>query len=154
MSTILIVDDDVVFLDNLERMLVTAGYTVLRASTGSEAIQVLDRKHREIGLAIVDLALPDVNGFELIGGLSRRANHVKVLATTAIYRDNHLEMAGSLGAHAAIRKPPAGKPLPENEWLPVIKRLIGAPAENRASAARANGGKKDVESSNGPETKQ
>jgi CheY-like chemotaxis protein len=138
MSTILVVDDDVSFLNAAEDMLTTAGYRVLRAAGGKDAVDVLEKKHDQINLAIVDLYLPDVNGFELIGAISRRTNDVKVLAITGIYRDTHLEMAGSLGAHAAIRKPPAGKPLPESEWLGTIRRLIGdAGSRGRASGFSA-----------------
>ena len=91
-----------------------------------EAVNVLEKRHADIDLTIVDLALPGVNGFELIGALSRAAKS-KIIATTAVYKDIHLEMSGTLGAHAAIRKPPAGKPLPEKEWLATVHHLIGTP---------------------------
>lgn len=135
MSTILIIDDDSKFLFAAEHMLANAGYRVLRASDGKEAAAVLQKAHREIDLAIVDLALPGINGFELIGSISRRPNAMKILATTALYKDVHLEMAGALGAHAVIRKPPAGRPLPEREWLETVRRLIGDPARGRGASA-------------------
>src|SRR5690242_6027455 len=115
MQTVLIVDDDPAFLQLVEQMLLTAGYKTLRAADGTEAVAVLEKNYKEIDLAVVDLALPGINGFEIIGALSRRPNPVKIIATTSIYKDSHLAMAGTLGAHAAIRKPPAGKPLPERD---------------------------------------
>jgi CheY-like chemotaxis protein len=149
MSTILVVDDDPEFLCAAEQMLTTAGYHVLRASDGKEASEVLEKKHGEIDLAIMDLALPGINGFEIIGAMSRRPNSVKIIATTSVYKDDLLTMAGTLGAHAAIRKPPEGKPLPERDWLRVVSRLIGNAAhEHLASAAGANG---TGEPSNGTE---
>lgn len=132
MSTILIVDDDSKFLAAADRMLAAAGYRVLQACDGKEAADVLKKSHREIDLAIVDLALPGINGFELIGAISRRPNPVKILATTALYKDVHLEMAKALGAHAVLRKPPAGAPLPEREWLDTVRRLIGDAARERS----------------------
>jgi putative two-component system response regulator len=154
MPTILVVDDDPKFLCAVERMLTTAGYHVLRASDGKEAEEILERKHNEIDLAIMDLALPGINGFEIIGDMSRRPNSVKIIATTSVYKDDLLTMAGTLGAHAAIRKPPEGKPLPERDWLRVVDRLIGNRApEQRMSAAGASGaGSNDSEPSNGTET--
>jgi DNA-binding response OmpR family regulator len=124
LSTILLIDDDPKFMDEVERMLAAAGYRILRAATGKDAVDLLEKQHNEISLAIVDLMLPDINGFELIGAISRRANNVKVLATTSVYKDAHLEMAGALGADAAIRKPAAGLPLPEREWLETVSGLL------------------------------
>jgi CheY-like chemotaxis protein len=153
MSTILVVDDDPNFLCAVERMLTTAGYRVLRAADGKEATEILEKKHGEIDLAIMDLSLPGINGFEIIGAMSRRPNSVKIIATTAVYKDDLLTMAGTLGAHAAIRKPPDGKSLPERDWLRVVSRLIGDRAsEQRANAAMANGTRDGSEPSNGTET--
>jgi len=126
MTTILVVDDDPGFMNAAEHMLVTAGYRVLRAATGKQAVEVLEKQHGEIDLTIVDLALPDINGFELIGAISRRTNQIRVIATSRVFKDPYLEMAGTLGAHASIRKSPEGKPLPESEWLATVHRLIGS----------------------------
>ena len=143
------------FLQTLEQMLVTAGYKVLRAVDGTEAVDILEKNNKEIDLAIVDLALPGINGFEIIGALSRRPNPVKIIATTSIYKDAHLAMAGTLGAHAAIRKPPPGRALPERDWLATIQRLIGNSAGDKlTNAARVSGARNDSEPSNETKAKQ
>jgi CheY-like chemotaxis protein len=153
MPTILIIDDDPEFQIAAERLLAKAGYNLLQAADGNEAIERLEREHHRIDLAIVDLALPGINGFEIIGALSRRPNPVKVLATSSVYRDEHLAMAGALGAHAAIRKPRPGTPLPEGEWLGTIERLIGAVGgDQRGRAAGANGPAEDSGAANGTKT--
>jgi CheY-like chemotaxis protein len=138
MSTVLVVDDDPKFLKAVEHMLATAGYHVLRAADGNQAVDILEKKHSEIDLIIVDMALPGINGFEIIGAISRRPNRLKIIATTAVYK-GAFETAGTLGAHAAIRKPPEGKPLPERDWLGTVRRLIGEPGHVRANAARTQG---------------
>ena len=154
MSTVLVIDDDPKFLNEAELMLVTAGYRVLRAADGFEAVAILDKKSQEIDLAIVDLALPGVNGFEIIGAMARRPNSVKIIATTAVYRDNFLATAGTLGAHAAIRKPPAGKPLPQRDWLETVSRLIGdGKSDKRGRSTKASGAGGDSELTDGTETK-
>jgi len=112
-----------------ESMLADAGYRVVQATDGSSAIRLLDLMRDDIDLAIVDLALPDINGFELIGALTRRPNSIKILATTAVYADMQLETAAVLGAHAAIRKPSTPRNLPRKEWLGTIQRLIGKASE-------------------------
>ncbi len=115
------------FVGEAGRMLTEAGYRVLQAPDGLRAVRILEEMRGEIDLAIVDLALPGMNGFELIGCLSRRPNSVKVLATSGVYHDMHLESATALGAHAAIRKPPSARQLPRQEWLGTVQQLIGEP---------------------------
>ena len=155
MATILIVDDDAAFLDSLHDMLSKPGYDVLRASTGPDAIRLLETHREAIDLAIVDLSLPGLNGFEIIGAVSRRPNSVKLIATTGVYRDNQLEVAGVLGAHAAIRKPSPGSPLPEQEWLSTVRRLIGsAQGEKSARAGQGSATQTKPESPNGKERNQ
>lgn len=153
MSTVLVVDDDVKFLDAVEQMLTRAGYDVLTAADGNEAVGMLEKQHDQIDLTIVDLALPGINGFEIIGAMSRRPNPIKLIATTAIYHDIQLEMAAALGAHAAIRKPPAGGPLPEGEWLGTVRSLIGDPRRaRRANANSSAGPTENPESGHGNES--
>jgi CheY-like chemotaxis protein len=127
MSTVLVIDDDIDFLDALQQMLAAPGYGVLRAQDGVSAIRLLEEHRELIDLAIVDLALPGINGFEIIGAVSRRPNSIKLIATTAVYKDSQLEVAGALGAHAVIRKPRPGSPLPAAEWLDTVQKLIGSP---------------------------
>jgi CheY-like chemotaxis protein len=135
MATILVIDDDVAFLNSLDHMLARAGYQVLQAVDGTEAVRLLEEHRERIDVAIVDLALPGLNGFEIIGAVSRRPNKVKMIATTAVYKDAQLEVAGALGAHAVIRKPAPGSPIPEREWLDTVRKLIGAQAPEKFARA-------------------
>jgi|SRR5581483_2946251 len=138
MPTILVIDDDPKFQDGLEHMLSGAGYDVLRADDGLEGVRLLEKRHQTIDLAIIDLALPGINGFEIIGAVSRRPNAVKIIATTGIYGESHLEAAGSLGAHAVIRKPAAGARLPQKEWLNVIGQLVGPAHRGKGAIVGGN----------------
>jgi CheY-like chemotaxis protein len=137
MPSILIIEDDPTFQDALQQTLSATGYNVLLASDGPTGMNLLEKHHEDIDLAIIDLSLPGINGFEIIGAISRRPSNVKVIATTGIYGQSHLEAAESLGAHAVIRKPPAGARLPEKEWLRTVRQLIG-PAKVGQSASRAD----------------
>jgi len=138
MATILVIDDDPGFQEEMEKMLSADGYEVLRAGDGMEGVKLLEKRHRGIDLAIVDLSLPGINGFEIIGALSRRPSGVKIIATTGIYGESHLEAAGTLGAHAVIRKPAPGGRLPEKDWLETIRRLIGPATLGKTATAGRN----------------
>ncbi len=130
-------------------MLTGAGYDVLTAAGGMQAVELLEKKHNQIDLTIVDLGLPDINGFEIIGAISRRANQAKIIAVTGVYKDIHLEMSQTVGAHAAIRKPPAGRPIQDREWLRIVRSLIGDGTHEKSSyAVQGSGTGDDSEPSN------
>jgi CheY-like chemotaxis protein len=133
MSTILIIDDDSSFLNQLKEILAGAGFNVLLAANGLDGMKLLEAQHSGIDLAIVDLSLPGMNGFEIIGAISRRPNKIKIIATTAVFKN--LEAACSLGAHAAIRKPPPGARVPEEEWVGTVHQLLGVTVGGNRGAA-------------------
>ena len=57
---ILIVDDDKVILRTLEKILLSAGYSVIPLSLGREAIRIA--KERSPDLIILDIMMPDMDG--------------------------------------------------------------------------------------------
>lgn len=127
MKTVLIVDDDPVFLGRLGAALTEANYRVLKATDGDEAMQVLEGHHREISLVVVDLVLPGTDGFQIIGAISRRPTLMKVIATTAVLKNNFLESCKYMGAHAVVRKPSPGQPLATDTWLETVGAVLGQP---------------------------
>jgi DNA-binding NarL/FixJ family response regulator len=76
---------------------------------------------------IVDLNLPQVSGFEVIGALTRRKNPIGIMATTGVYRETYLEVARYLGAHVAVPKPAAGSNF--DGWLDAVRSVIKAEGE-------------------------
>jgi DNA-binding NtrC family response regulator len=63
-KTVLIVDDRKSILKVISAILQDEGYAVLRATSGSEALQIF-RQHIEIDVVLSDLKLPGMNGIEL-----------------------------------------------------------------------------------------
>jgi len=125
---VLIVDDDPDFADALKHALLDAGaFTVRTVMEGVEALKLLDREHEVIDVVVVDLNLPDVNGFEVIGAITRRKNVMGVLATTGVYQETYLEIAKHLGANVAIRKPEDRADL--KSWAAAIRSIFRAENE-------------------------
>ena len=62
--TLLIVDDDRAIFDVVGRFGQTAGFEVVRCSSGRDAIGYLE--HERTDLAIVDLRMPDVGGLDVL----------------------------------------------------------------------------------------
>jgi DNA-binding response OmpR family regulator len=123
-KVILIVDDDPDFTARLNEFLTANGYRVLEAANGQEALLVANRMAGVVSLVITDLALPGLNGFELIGNLTRKSTALKVIAITGVYKQPFLDVTTTMGASAALRKPDADKPIPA-EWLDTVRRTLG-----------------------------
>jgi PAS domain S-box-containing protein len=66
---VLVVEDDLVLLDILERQLVQAGFLVRRAVTGEQAIAMA--RLRPPSLIVLDVSLPRGDGFEVVAALRR-----------------------------------------------------------------------------------
>jgi CheY-like chemotaxis protein len=59
-----------------------ADYILLHATSGKEAIAFLDRLKSKIELAIIDLEVPDIGGWDLIGHLTlHKRKPTKIIAT-------------------------------------------------------------------------
>ena len=64
-ETVLLVDDDGLLLRLTGGVLAEAGYTVLEARGGTEALVVLETWPEPIHLLLTDFVMPDMNGLEL-----------------------------------------------------------------------------------------
>jgi DNA-binding response OmpR family regulator len=126
-TTVLIVDDDEDFREDLKRVLNSSGFAVRIATDGRNAMDILNREHNTIDVAVIDLNLPEVSGFEVIGAISRRKTAMGILATTGIYKETFLEVAQHLGANIAIRKPEPGADL--SPWVSAIRSILKAEGE-------------------------
>jgi CheY-like chemotaxis protein len=123
-KTILILDDDPVFIEGLNAVLTAEGYRVLEGLSGDAGMVLLEKLHEEIDLVIVDLVLPGHSGFEIMGALNRRPTPIKIIATTALLKDSYLEIAKHFGAHAVIKKHEPGTPFPAGQWLHAVSSLL------------------------------
>ena len=68
---ILVVDDEKELADVLELYLVSDGYTVHKCYTGAEAMDCME--HTDLDLAILDVMLPDADGFQLCKKLREKS---------------------------------------------------------------------------------
>ena len=103
MSTdILVVDDEAAIADLVEICLKNEGYTVHKFYTGKEALSCVESTH--LDLAILDVMLPDVDGFTLCQKI--REDHLfPILMLTAKVEDMDKIMGLTLGADDYITKP-------------------------------------------------
>ncbi|MEN9307850.1 MAG: hypothetical protein RL173_1782, partial [Fibrobacterota bacterium] len=97
MATILLVEDQILFRENLAEALEDHGYAVVRASDGEEAMKCIDTYL--IDLFVLDVALPGISGLELLKNLRARPalRRVPAMFLTAYPRQDVLEEAGRMG---------------------------------------------------------
>ncbi len=131
MTRILVVDDDADARHLLERILTSAGYTVLTANDGHEGRRKTF-KYRPAAV-VTDLAMPERHGLQLIAEIKRNLTHTPVLAVTGEGRpvDAALDLAKRHGAEGLL-----GKPLERDAVLRVLDCLLRgeSPADDHAVA--------------------
>jgi CheY-like chemotaxis protein len=119
MSTILVVDDYAVARRILTHTLGRHGYTIITAADGLEALAKLDAE--TIDLAIIDIAMPGMDGLTLLSQLREREALVKlpVIMLSASGQDEDRKVARALGAHDFLSKPASS-----HEILAVVGRHL------------------------------
>jgi PAS domain S-box-containing protein len=105
-AKVLLVDDHEENLVALEAVLEPLGQTLVRASSGHEALGHLLRD--EFALILMDVQMPDLDGFETAAYIKRRekTRHVPIIFLTAISKELHHVFQGySAGAVDYVLKP-------------------------------------------------
>jgi CheY-like chemotaxis protein len=84
MKTVLVVDDELDIAEAVKSILEDEGYQVVICANGREALQRLDSVRPD--LAIIDIMMPVMNGYETIKALRRHPEHgrLPVLIMSAI----------------------------------------------------------------------
>ncbi len=114
---ILYVDDTVEQRYAMRRILETAGFQVLEAGTGKEAMAQMVHAP---ALAVVDVRLPDVDGYELSKKLKAHQLYLPVLQVSASFSDPEYRTAGFSGdADAYI-----AQPVHPAELTSLVKRML------------------------------
>lgn len=99
---ILVVDDEQDIADLLEIYLSNDGYIVHKFYNGKEALQCIE--DTELDLAILDVMLPDIDGFRLCQTI-RQSHYFPIIMLTAKIEDVDKIMGLTLGADDYITKP-------------------------------------------------
>jgi PAS domain S-box-containing protein len=81
-ETVLVVDDEPVALRVASEILVRAGYTVLTAADGQEALELLGARERQVQLVVLDLTMPRLDGPATFRELHRRWPTLRVIVTS------------------------------------------------------------------------
>jgi CheY-like chemotaxis protein len=103
--TILIVDDDETTVDVLSVRLSRQGFTTLIAENGQQALSLAHSDKPD--LILLDLRLPDIDGFELCQRLvdDDETSEIPVIIVSGLERPDIIRRSRAAGCHYFVRKP-------------------------------------------------
>jgi two-component system response regulator AtoC len=102
-AKILVVDDETIIRDSLREWLNDAGYEVLTAENGAQALKTIEREEPRI--VIADLVMPGMDGIELMKRAKKISPDIEVIITTAYGSIPTAITAIREGAYDYIQKP-------------------------------------------------
>jgi CheY-like chemotaxis protein len=104
-KTVVIVDDDPMMLDVLNRILQRENLELHLATSGPEALKAVERLQDRVDLLVTDYAMPDMQGRQLADLVRQRCPAVKVLYQTG-FSDMLFESRAELEEGAAFLEKP------------------------------------------------
>ena len=102
---ILVVDDEDSVCQLLRVGLARFGYTVLTATSGEEAIAIFTERAKDIDLLLTDLAMPGMNGEEIITQIRMTSPHLPTLIMSGYGRSSLSEELAKLDSVGFVQKP-------------------------------------------------
>ncbi len=112
MAQILIVDDAMLSRLNIKKMLEKVGHGVTEAKNGREALEkVVVNKPDCI---LLDLVMPEVDGFEVLKSLRAQRSEVPVIVVSADIQESAQKQCMELGAKIFLNKPVKEQQLQES----------------------------------------
>jgi len=118
-GAVLVVDDEPTVRDVTTAILEAEGLTVLTARDGAEAVELYHRRRDEIGLVILDLTMPELDGAEVFRALRAVRRDLPVVLTSGYSEQHVLQQVGEDRPDGFVQKP-----YPPNELIEVIRRAL------------------------------
>ncbi|MBF0196469.1 MAG: adenylate/guanylate cyclase domain-containing response regulator [Planctomycetes bacterium] len=102
-SRVLVVEDQALMRKLIARVLESNGHDVIEASSGQEALLKLLQFTPD--LVILDIEMPDMNGFEVCAAIREEDPHTPIIFCTADTSSAVLQKAFSVGGNDFVKKP-------------------------------------------------
>jgi len=118
-ETILVVDDEELIRGLGKRILTEAGYTVLTAGNGQEALEVYQKQQADISLVILDLIMPEMGGRECLEELLKIDPKVKVVISSGLSVNGSTREAIKGQTRGFV-----GKPFDMKQLLQAVRKVL------------------------------
>jgi two-component system cell cycle sensor histidine kinase/response regulator CckA len=129
-GTILVVDDEDIVRSFLQQVLTRAGYEVLLAADGEEALQVFSRNRSRISLVLLDLVMPVMSGEETLPHLFAIEPEVRVIVSSGQDEEECMRKLREPRVAGFLQKP--YKP---SVLTAMVRKLLRVPAAMDAAPA-------------------
>ncbi|CAM5472584.1 two-component system response regulator [Streptomyces griseus] len=135
MPHVLLIEDDASVRDGMELVLRRHGYGVETAATGEQALALLaGERGARVELAVLDLMLPGMDGFEVCRRIRARAPKLPVIMLTARGDDRDIVAGLEAGADDYVVKPVTA-PVLEARIRAALRRAEPYPRQGPAGQA-------------------
>lgn len=104
-ENILVVDDEEAALAIMRTTLENYGFQVLTATSGPEALAMIDRETRPVHLIVTDLMMPFMDGRQTVTALRKILPEVPIIAMSGLDQEKTDNLAQDIPAAAFIQKP-------------------------------------------------
>ena len=104
MKKILVLEDEAGIRSFVVINLRRSGYEPVEAATGEEALRLLSA-HDDIGLALLDVMLPDIDGFEICRSIRASGSKMGIIMLTALGQEMDKVTGLMTGADDYVTKP-------------------------------------------------
>jgi two-component system, chemotaxis family, chemotaxis protein CheY len=119
MAVILVADDSWLSRKMIQGYLKENGFDILQATNGREALEQIETRSPD--LVILDLLMPEMDGFEVLEQLRIRKCDIPVVVLTADIQITTREKCEEYGVAGILHKPPQSESL-----LAVIQKALGS----------------------------
>ena len=100
---ILLLEDDVMLNRAIMQYLQSTGHTVRTARDGTNCLRILDEE--DFNLLILDINVPDINGFEVLERLHAKNKIIPTIYISALIDIEEISRAFELGCYDYLKKP-------------------------------------------------
>ena len=97
MAKVAILEDETILAQALSVELLSEGYEVVSATDGKSGLSLIKKEKPDV--VLLDIMMPEMDGFEVLEALKRIKNNVKVIVLSNLGEDRDKERALELGAH-------------------------------------------------------
>jgi two-component system catabolic regulation response regulator CreB len=138
---ILIVDDEPAIADAIRYVLETDGFETLSLSEGSPVLPLLQSER--IDLIVLDVGLPDINGFDLCREI-RKISNTPIMFLTARTTEIDRVVGLEIGADDYVVKPFSPRELSARIKAILRRSKTGQPTESGSRAFEVNESKRQI----------
>jgi PAS domain S-box-containing protein len=104
-GTIMLVDDEEVVRNSLEKLLKRLGYAVFTACDGVQAVELFKKMHASIDMVILDMIMPGMNGQEAFKNFRSIEPDIPVILSSGFSREEYVIDMLKNGLAGYVRKP-------------------------------------------------